>query len=242
MAGNDALTTSDGYQDLLLESAGFADFLLGLATISASLLRAGTGTMLCTITVERDGSPSTVASSNERGWRLDEAQYAGDAGPCLTAVRQQSAVLVEDMASDQRWRNYAQVASKEGVKSMLAMPIPAGPSARAALNCYAGEAHAFGEETVRLVEEQAASMSRILRLALRLHAPEVYPEHLRAALKSRAVVDAAISLVMLQNRGGRDSALGLLQLAAKSSNRRMQVLANDIMDGEKLVSFRLDGG
>jgi hypothetical protein len=229
MAGNDALTTTQGYEDLLLESAGFADFLLGLATISASLLGGvETGPSLCTITVERDGASSTVASSNEQGRRLDEIQYAADAGPCLTAIRQQSVVLIEDMV-------------KEGVGSMLAVPIHAGSSSRAALNCYAKEAHAFAEETVGLVEEHAASMSRILRLALRLHAPQIYPDHLREALKSRAAVDAAVALVMLQHRGGRDAALGLLQLAAKSSNRRIQAIASDIVDGDGFSAVRLDG-
>ncbi|WP_258803447.1 GAF and ANTAR domain-containing protein [Pseudarthrobacter sp. NS4] len=242
MAGNDALTTSDGYQDLLLESAGFADFLLGLATISASLLNACTGTMLCTITVERDGAPSTVASSSERGRRLDEAQYAAGAGPCLTATRQQRAVLVEDMANDQRWGKYPQVALDAGVKSMLAVPIPAGSSSKAALNCYAQEAHAFDQDSMGIIEEHAASLSRILRLALRVHAPGAYPDHLRDALKSRAVVDGAVSLIMLQHRGGRDGALELLQLAAKSSNRRIHEIANEIMDGGTFSAAGLNGG
>jgi hypothetical protein len=38
MAGNDAFPTLEQLQDLLLESPGFTDFLLGLTTISASLL------------------------------------------------------------------------------------------------------------------------------------------------------------------------------------------------------------
>lgn len=243
MAGNDALTTSQGYEDLLLESAGFADFLLGLATISASLLGGeGTGTSLCTITVERDGAPSTMASSSEAGRRLDEMQYAADAGPCLTAVRQQSAVLIEDMASDPRWGTYTQAALKEGVGSMVAVPVQAGSLSRAALNCYARDAHAFREETVGRVKEHAASISRILRLALRLHPPQAYPDHLREALKSRAAVDAAISLIMVQHRGGRDGALELLQQATKSSNRRMQEIANDVVDGGSFSAARVDGG
>lgn len=242
MAGNDALTTSEEYQDLLLESEGFADFLLGLATISASLLAAGTGTLLCTITVERDGAPSTVASSSEEGRRLDETQYAADDGPCLTAVRNQGAVLIEDMANEQRWGTYAQTAVRAGVKSMLAVPIPAGVSSRAALNCYAGEAHAFDDETAGLIKEHAASLSRILRLALRVHAPAAYPEQLREALKSRAVVDAAVSLIMLQHHGGRDGALELLQMAAKSSNRRIQEIATDIVGGGSFPAAVLDGG
>lgn len=40
---------------------------------------------------------------------------------------------------------------------------------------------------ITAAKDHAESISRILRLAIRLHAPDVYPEHLWAALKSRAV-------------------------------------------------------
>ena len=105
MAQDSRLTTSDRMQDLLLESPGFPEFLLGLATISASLLSSD-GAITCTITVEREGGPATVASSSEEGRRLDETQYAFDDGPCLTAARQQRLVLIADLRSDERWSDY----------------------------------------------------------------------------------------------------------------------------------------
>ncbi|GGH99836.1 GAF and ANTAR domain-containing protein [Arthrobacter liuii] len=234
MASNDALTTADEYQDLLLESPGFSEFLLGLATLSASRLGADGSTVECTITVERDRAPSTVAASSVEGQRLDETQYGFGSGPCLTALRQQRTVLIDDLANDQRWGRYMASIAKADVRSVLAVPIPTDPSARAALNSYAHTTHAFDPAAVALVEDHAASMSRILRLALRLHAPEVLPGKLRAALKSRAVVDAAVSLVMLQTRGGRDGALELLQAAASSTNRRIQEIAREIVEGTQL--------
>jgi AmiR/NasT family two-component response regulator len=78
----------------------------------------------------------------------------------------------------------------------------------------------------------AQSLSRILRLALRLHAPEACTGHLRNALKSRAAVDAAIALIMLQHRGGREDALELLQVAAKFSDRRIQDIAGTLWTEE----------
>ena len=229
MAHKDAVTAADEYQDLLLDTPEFPKFLLGLATISASQLGADGAPLACTVTVERDGALSTFAYSSEEGRRLDETQYAFGTGPCLTALREQHTVLIEDLQLDQRWAPYTYAVAKLGVRSVLAVPIHTDPLSQAALNCYAHTVHAFGPDTVKLVEDQAASMSRILRLALRLHAPEVFPEDLRAALKSRAVVDAAVALVMLQARGSRDGALELLQAAAKSGNRRIQEIAQEIV-------------
>lgn len=240
MASNSALSMANEYQDLLLESPGFSEFLLGLATMSASRLGTDGTTTECTITVERDGEPSTVVSSSAEGWQLDEAQYSFDSGPCLTALRQQRTVLINDLGHDKRWGQYMESIEKVGVHSVLAVPIPTEPSARAALNSYAHSTHAFDPATVALVEDHAASMSRILRLALRLHAPAALPGDLRSALQSRAIVDAAVSLVMLQTRTGRDGALQLLRQAAISSNRRIQEVAVEIVDRTQLP-FSPDG-
>ncbi|WP_461172588.1 GAF and ANTAR domain-containing protein [Arthrobacter sp. Z1-9] len=238
MAQDSRLNTSDQMQDLLLESPEFPEFLLGLATMSASLVGAQ-GQITCTITVERDGGPATLASSSDLGRRLDETQYAFHDGPCLTAVREQRLVSIPDLRGDERWSDYLEAALQEGVRSVLAVPIPTDPFSRAGLNCYASSAGAFTGETAVLLEQHAASMSRVLRIALRLHGPDVHPGHLRAALKSRAVVDAAVSLIMLQQRGGRESALEILQLAAKSSNRRVHDIASDIVRGAQLPAGRL---
>jgi len=241
MAQDSRLTTSDHMQDLLLDTPEFPEFLLGLATMSASLVDAE-GQVTCTITVERDGGPATVASSSEAGRRLDETQYAFHDGPCLTAAREQRLVWIPDLRGDARWSDYLEAALQEGVRSVLAVPIPTEPFSRAGLNCYASTVGAFTEETKGLLEQHAASMSRVLRIALRLHGANVHPEHLRAALKSRAVVDAAVSLIMLQHRGGREDALAILQLAAKSNNRRVHDIANDIVRGAQLPAGRLNGG
>jgi len=229
MAQNEAIPTAEQLQDLLLESPGFTEFLLGLATISASLL-GGETPMMCAITVERDGGPSTVASSSDAARRLDEKQYEFDDGPCLTALREQRTVLIPDLPSDAQWRHYAHAISNEGIRTVLAVPIATENGSKAALNCYATEAGTFNPDTVASVEAHAESLSRILRLALRLHEEEPYPEHLRSAFKSRAIVDAAIALIMMQNHCNRESALRLIQLASRNSNKRLHEIAGNILD------------
>jgi GAF domain-containing protein len=229
MAQSDAVPTAEQLQDLLLESPGFTEFLLGLATISASLL-GGDSPMLCAITVEREGGPSTVASSNDAARRLDEKQYEFDDGPCLTALRQQRTVLIPDLQTDESWQHYAREISDEGIRSVLAVPIPTDDGSKCALNCYSTELGTFGPDTVARVESHAESLSRILRLALRLHAEVPYPEHLRSAFRSRAIVDAAIALIMMQNHCNRESALRLIQVASRNSNKRLHEIAGDILD------------
>lgn len=222
--------SAEQLQELLLESPGFSEFLLSLTTLTAATL-GGQEPMLCAITVERGGSPATVASSTQAARTLDERQYSLHHGPCLTALRTDTTVLVPDIRADGRWEGYADVVAGVGVTSVLAVPIPAGEDAAAALNCYARETGTFTPATVARIQDHAASMSGILRLATRLHRAAPYPEHLREALKSRAVMDAAVALIMLQNKCSRDQAMNLLSVAAQQTDAPMHAIAQDILAG-----------
>jgi GAF domain-containing protein len=215
---------------LLLESPGFTDFLLSLSTLAAAAF-AGKHHMMCAITVERNGSPATVASSGPEAQRLDEIQYSLHDGPCLTALRTAQTILVTDVGTDPRWAPYARNMSRENVRSVLAVPIPTGDGSAAALNCYSSETGVFESGTVEQVREYASSISNILRLALRVHPASPYPEHLRSALQSRAVIDAAVALVMAQNRCSHDQALALISRAAAIQGTRMHDIAADILAG-----------
>lgn len=228
MPANDPAPGPEQLQDLLLQSPGFTEFQLGLSTISASLFSTD-GSVHCAITVERDGGPTTVASSSSTAQRLDEQQYAFDDGPCLTALRGQHSVLIPDLAADHRWERYAEAISGEGIRSVLAVPIPTDSTAKAALNCYAHATTVFTPNMVASIEKHAASLSRILRLALRVHPADRYPDDLRAVMKSRAVVDAAVALVMLQNRLSREAAMTLLQVASRHHETKIQDIADELL-------------
>lgn len=120
-------------------------------------------------TAERETRPVTVASSTETAWTLDKRQYAFDDGSCLKALREQRTVLIRDLQADEGWAWYAGTVADEGARIILAVPIPTDNGSRSALNCYSTQLHTFGPATVTAIEERAAWLSRILRLAIRVH-------------------------------------------------------------------------
>ncbi|MFF2028701.1 GAF and ANTAR domain-containing protein [Arthrobacter sp. NPDC058192] len=234
--------TLEQLQDLLLESPGFDEFLLELTVFSASKLPAPEP-MLCAISVERDGRPITVASSSNAAKRMDEKQYGADDGPCLTALREGRTVVAADLKTSERWKRYAEAVADDGITSVLAVPVDAGANAAAALNCYARSTKTFDAATIAAVESYAVPLSRILRLALRVHRLETIPEGLHAALQSRAVIDAALSLIMAQTRGSREDAAALLHEMALSNKQQLKQIAADILTGVKYPEqAKRDGG
>jgi hypothetical protein len=232
-SGQDRTPTLEQLQDLLLESPGFDEFLLELTVFSASKL-AASEPLLCAISFERDGRPITVASSSETAKQMDEKQYGFDDGPCLTALREDRTVLVEDLRTSERWHRYSEAVTGEGVVSILAVPLDAGANAAAALNCYARSTSTFDASTIAAVESYSVSLSRVLRLALRVHRSPVHPEGLHRALQSRAAIDAALSLVMAQTRGSREEAAKLLHGMAQSGKQQLRQIATDILNGAEL--------
>lgn len=211
----------DRMQNLLLDSASFGEFMLELAVIAATRL-SSSKRILCSITVERGTSLATVASSSEQAMVLDERQYAMNHGPCLSALRGQRPIFVPDLAAAGDWADYAREIQFSGVAAIFAIPVAAGPGTAAALNCYAFEA-ATMDATFRLdVATVAASFSGVLRLALRVHPAASAGSGYTPEMDSRAVVDAAIGLIMVQVRCSREEAFGRLGRLAFEHRSRIR--------------------
>lgn len=225
--GHDA-RNQDELQDLLLDSEGFSDFMLELVLIAAAGLGSGKP-VLCSITVEREGFPLTVASSELDAMVLDERQYAFDNGPCLTALRQQRKVFIPEMDESRTWRDYAREIGSSGVHAILAVPVEAGSGTQAALNCYAREPGIMDSDFVSAVEAFAGSISRILRLALRFHLPALAGADLGSELRARGLVDGAVAVIMVRDKCSRAEAFAQLSRSAFSANVRLGDRAIEVL-------------
>jgi AmiR/NasT family two-component response regulator len=58
-------------------------------------------------------------------------------------------------------------------------------------------------------------------------------DQLQAALESRAVVNAAVSVIMMHNRSSRESAIRLLQFASRNSDKSFHEVARDMLEHAK---------
>lgn len=222
-------------QDLLLESAGFSAFMLELA-VHAAVGLSSSGRILCSITVEQGLAPATVASSAAEAMVLDERQYALDDGPCLGALRGGSPVFVADLAESTVWANYANDIHSSGVAAIFAVPLAAGHGTAAALNCYAFDTVTMDTSFRADAETLAASFSGLLRLALRIHPLEQAGSSICAELDSRAVVDAAVGLLMLQDRCSREEAFGRLgRLAWENQSKIADEAASMLWQAKRML-------
>lgn len=218
-------------QDLLLDTPDVEAFLTELARHSAALFSTPGADVFCGITMLRHHAAATVASSSERALLLDELQYQFAEGPCLTCCREGVQVHIPDLANDNTWPEYNQVAVKHGVGSVLAVPFPlTDDTARAGLNLYSERPFGFDQHAVQRATDYVQQASKGLQLAVLIAQHSQTAANLRAAMASRTVIDVATGIIIAQNRCSQAEAVELIKKASSNRNVKLREVAQAIVD------------
>ncbi|OMH34858.1 ANTAR domain-containing protein [Tersicoccus sp. Bi-70] len=239
--------TSDDFlaqlQELILRSDEFIDFLEGFTAMLADLMPADMGELCYAVTLMRERRPDTVSASSDQARALDESQGRHADGPCLTSLREQIVVHVENTATERRWPEYTATAAKAEVGSIIAVPFELEGEARAALNVYAGQPHAFDAAAIEMIQRQTRQATGALRLALRLARHRDTEADLRATLESRTDINLAVGILMGQNQCSQQQAVAMLESASNHRNIKLRQIAADLVAsiGGGQAATRFDG-
>jgi GAF domain-containing protein len=228
----DGLARADSeqsFQRMVLESRDVRDFLAELAVRAASRLSSPGNTVHCGVTVIRRRKPQAVAASDAAAKALDELQNGFGDGPCLTALRNRTTLLVPDLATEERWLPYVRTALEHGVSSILAVPLDLAGDAEAALNLYSGCSNGFPAEDISTVEAFARQAAGSIRLILRITQLSEAREDLSAAMQSRTIIDMAVGAIMAENRCTRDEAFNILTRASSARNIKLRDVAASVI-------------
>ncbi len=216
-------------QELVLESVDLDDFLENLATLAAITLSSSSNAVSCGVTVITKKKGITSASSDERVGALDELQIDFGDGPCLTALRHNSVVLVVDSRHESRWSDYMEAVWRNGIGSILAVPLDLAGEADAVVNLYSTTPHGFSGPDITAADEFGRRAAKSVRLALRISQLRSARDDLTAAIQSRSTIDTAVGIVMAQNRCGRDAAFKVLTRASNSRNVKLREIAANVI-------------
>ena len=181
------------------------------------------------VTLIHGRDATTAAYTAEVALRLDEAQYAGDIGPCLEAARDGREVLVRDIADEARWPSYAEAAVDAGMRSSLSMPLPVQQQVIGALNIYGEGAGAFDDQSVEVARTFAGYAAIALANAQMFAATAALAEQMKQAMESRAVIEQAKGILMGQRRCTVDEAFDILRDISQRSNRKLRDVAEALV-------------
>lgn len=206
-----------------LEAEDLPSALRVIATSSARLIP---GTRAATVTLWRDDSPYTTSASDDVALPVDEAQYADRSGPCVEAARTAKVVQVDDIAGALgQWPAFSQAALDRGLLSSLSLPLVVGERVVGGLNLYGTTTSAFegpGREAGEVVAAHGGSVALGVSILAEARA---LADQLAEAMRSRAVIDQAIGIVMSQRHCNADQALEFLVAASQRSNTKLREIA-----------------
>lgn len=171
----------------------------------------------------------TVAPSSELLRRLDDLQVSLTEGPCLEAIYSERTIRVRDMAAETRWPGFAAKATEAGVGSMLAFQLFVVGDNLGALNLYSSRIDAFDEDSEHvglIVASHAAVALADAQQVRQLH----------EAMQSRDLIGQAKGILMERYKITGHQAFLLLAKASQHTNKKLQTLAEHLVDTGELSS------
>lgn len=212
---------------LLLEEASLLDLLEQVLALTAEAL---TSCAAVSVTVvDDDGGYTTAAASTDDARAVDAAQYELSEGPCVDALRSGTSHHVRDLADDDRWPDFRERARSLGYRTVLAIPLRAGPHVIGALNVFADGPDGLGDRDVALASRIAAPAATTLANARAYGRVGRLAAQLEQALSSRALIDQAKGIIMARQGCDADEAFALLRRTSQASNRKLREVAAEVV-------------
>jgi GAF domain-containing protein len=193
-------------------------------TVSDVLRAAGAGIMLGT-----EGNLQFVTASDARVSQAERLQDELDAGPCHEAFTGGRRVIIADLRAEDRWPEFTTQVIGLGLHAIAALPMKAFGEVIGALNVYRDEPGEWSEEDLDAGELLSAVASGYILNAQRLQASQRLAEQLQIALDSRVIIEQAKGILAAKLGTDPDSAFNLLRRHARSANRKLHDVANDVV-------------
>jgi GAF domain-containing protein len=225
----DLLAAFIEFADTIVDDYDVVEFLHRLATRCVELVDASeAGIMLA----DRGGTLQYVASSSERMRLIELFELQHDEGPCLDAYREGVEVHcgLDDYAL-KRWRRFAPHAREVGFESVSAVPLRLRTEVIGALNLFSTTPGPLSLEDQQVAQALADIATIGILQERALNDSRVVTSQLEGALESRVVIEQAKGIVAERDGVGIDTAFELLRGYARTHNRRLRQIAEEIIDG-----------
>jgi len=195
------------------------------------------GCSSASVSLARDGTITTTATSGELAIRVDDLQRDTGEGPCLEAIWEDESLLIDDLRDDQRFPAFSPRAVEMGVGSVMAYRLfdhANGGTAVGALNLFGRQPHAFKGRD-RSVGCVLAAHVAVALAAAQAHAAALHEaEGLKIALESRDVIGQAKGIIMERERVTAEDAFELLRRASQHLNVKLRDLSQRLVEGGDL--------
>lgn len=211
----------------LAEDESVHDTLQSILTLA---LRLVPGCTAASVTVlDEQGKPGTIAATDDETRELDRRQYLLQDGPCLDAARQQQVNRWSLSEAEQQWPDFTSLAKELGLRSYLAAGLGLGDQRLGALNLSSSDPDGFSRLDEGLVSLFIAPAAAAIVTMSRYARARDLADQLNQALRSRAVIDQALGIIMAESNVDAERAFAVLSRASNNRRMKLRELAAEIV-------------
>jgi|SRR5271165_1085439 len=186
----------------------------------------GAGIMFIT----ESGRLASIASSDQSGRQLEDAQAASGQGPCYESYVYARDVITSDLHADQRWpalRGHL----APNLRAVAGVPILLGGSPVGTLNVYRDDPVEWDDSDIRALRAYSDLVAEILGAALAASRHSTVAGQLQYALDYRVVIERAVGYLMGAHKLDAVTAFDILRKRARDSRRRIAEVAAELLGG-----------
>jgi GAF domain-containing protein len=168
---------------------------------------------------------ATFGSTDPRVDPIDQWQYDSQRGACVDAIDTGKIQYFDGTSIPERWRQFAEVAGKAGIYSVLSFPMQVGDEVVGALNLYSTERDALRSGQQEEGAVYAAQAAVTLANAREFFSRGEQVEQLEDGLATRTMIGQATGLLMAQEGLTSEEAFQKLVKISQASNVKLREIA-----------------
>ncbi len=214
----------------VISSGKYLDEMLQLIVrMIAEMMQARVCSIMLVDTEKNELVLKAAKCSSEEYWQRPNLKI----GKSLISrvVKEKAPLMVRDVTKEESFR-YPELATKEGVRSLLSVPMILKDHVIGVINVYSAEERTFSNEDLRVLSTVANQAA----LAFENTKLNVAIQESQEALQTRKLVDRAKSILQKQANLSEDEAYKRLQQQSMRSRRSMREIAEAVILSSELQS------
>jgi GAF domain-containing protein len=178
------------------------------------------------------GGLNLMAATSEAAGAVELFQIQTDEGPCRDCILTGMPVNVADLAAEtERWPRFAPVGVEAGFRAAHAVPMRLRTEVIGALNLFRLQPTMLARSDLTVAQALADIATIALLQSRAIYESQVVTDQLEEALQSRVLIEQAKGILAESGRVGMDEAFTRLRRFARSAQRHLADIAQEIVDG-----------
>lgn len=208
-------------------------YLKNILKLIVSVIPRAFGFRLCSLMLLNNDDELVIraAQSVSKAYRREPPVKLGEGVSGRVASRNQP-MCIYDVYKDEHYQ-HKEIAEKEGIVSLLCMPLSVKNKIIGVINLYTAKPHAFTENEIRALEEVSSQAALVIHNAeLMVKTGIIHKE-----IESRKLIEGAQDILMKENNIDDEDAYGLLRKISTDHYKTMRQAAEAIILSRKIKEY-----